>query len=259
MRLMMHDIKFIVMRKYILLLVALLPFTAMAQNDYYEPFLVEGKVWYYETIHHLTEHVISKYFIGGDTLIAGKNCKKLMFEWPGTAPHFSGALYEEERRVWMFNPMNSGKETVAQLVYDFGCKEGDVMKVDLVAYGEMVLKVDKIETVYTFTRPRRLFTLIDVSENNRHSGPAYWLEGVGSRRDMFSLWPITPGAVFVSCEIDGNQVADQSSFGPAAIITDIQDVSLPSTSSPIHDLQGQRLKGTPQKGVYIRNGKKYVR
>ncbi len=230
-----------------------------SSQEYYEPFIVDGKVWYYETIRQHTQHVIAKYYIDGDTLIAGKNCKKLMFEWPGTAPHFSGGLYEEEKKVWMFNSMNSGKEPVAQLLYDFGCKEGDVMKVDLVAYGEMVLKVDKIETVYTFTRPRRLFTLSDVSEKDRNSGPAYWLEGVGSRRDMFSLWPVSPGAVFVSCEIDGRQVADQSSFGPAAIITDIRDVSLPSASSPIHDLQGRQLNGIPEKGVYIQNGKKRVK
>ena len=219
-------------------------------------------MWYYETIRQQTQHVIGKYFIDGDTLIAGKNCKKLMSEWPGTAPHLSGALYEEEKRVWMFSfssPLDSGNEPVARLLYDFGCKEGDVMEVNLVAYGEMMLKVEKIETVYSFTRSRRLFTLIDVSEKNRHSEPAYWLEGVGSRRDMFSLWRITPGAVFVSCEIDGRQVANQSSFGPAAIITDIQDVSLPSASSPIHDLLGRLLKGTPQKGIYIKNGRKYVK
>ena len=133
------------------------------------------------------------------------------------------------------------------------------MEVNLVAYGEMVLKVDKIETVYSFTRPRRLFTLSDVSDKDRNSGPAYWLEGVGSRRDMFSLWPVTPGAVFVSCEIDGRQVADQSSFGPAAIITDIQDVLPPPANRSIHDLQGRRLNGIPQKGVYIQNSRKYVK
>lgn len=31
------------------------------------------------------------------------------------------------------------------------------------------------------------------------------------------------------------------------------------SSHAIHDLQGRRLKGTPQKGVYIQNGRKYVR
>lgn len=230
---------------------------AASSQDYYEPFIVDGKVWFYRSSY--TQYVISKYYIDGDTLIAGKNCKKLMFEWPGTAPHYTGALYEEDKKVWIYILSNSGKETVLRLLYDFGCKEGDVMEVNLAAYGERVLKVDKIETVYTFTRPRRLFTLSDVSEKDRNSGPAYWLEGVGSRHDMFSMWPVRPGAVFVSCEIDGRQVADQSSFGPAAIITDIQDVSLPSASSPIHDLQGRRLNGMTQKGVYIQNGRKYVK
>ncbi len=39
----------------------------------------------------------------------------------------------------------------------------------------------------------------------------------------------------------------------------VLDVSIPSASSSIHDLQGRRLKGTPQKGVYIQNGRKYVK
>ena len=248
----------ITMKKFFLTLFIMVVSLTLTAQDYYEPFLVDGKVWYYETTRQLNQHVIGKYYIDGDTLIAGKNCKKLMFELPGTDPYLGGALYEEERRVWMFYPISPGKEPALHLLYDFSCKEGDVMKVDLVTYGEIVLKVDKIETVYTFTRPRRLFTLIDVSENNRHSGPAYWLEGVGSRRDMFSLWP--PGGVFVSCEIDGNQVADQSSFGPAALMTDIQDISPDtSASNTIHDLQGRRLNGVPQKGIYIQNGRKYVR
>jgi hypothetical protein len=246
------------MKKYFLSLFIMVVSLTLTAQDYYEPFLVDGKVWYYETTRQLNQHVIGKYYIDGDTLIAGKNCKKLMFEWPGTDPYLGGALYEEERRVWMFYPISPGKEPALHLLYDFSCKEGDVMKVDLVTYGEIVLKVDKIETVYTFTRPRRLFTLIDVSENNRHSGPAYWLEGVGSRRDMFSLWP--PGGVFVSCEIDGNQVADQSSFGPAALMTEIQNISPDtSASNTIHDLQGRLLKGTPQKGIYIKNGRKMVK
>ena len=247
------------------LFVVLFPLTSLAVSaqDYYEPFLVDGKAWYYETIHQDTQHIIGKYFIDGDTLIASKNCKKLMGEMSGSAPYSIGALYEEEKKVWMFsyrNPQDSWKEPVACLLYDFSCKEGDVMEVNLVAYGEMVLKVDKIETVYTFTRPRRLFTLSDVSEKNRNSGPAYWLEGVGSRLSMMALWPVRPGAVFVSCEIDGVQIADQSSFGPAALGTDIKEITTDfNSNNPIHDLQGRRLNGIPQKGIYIRNGRKYVR
>ncbi len=29
--------------------------------------------------------------------------------------------------------------------------------------------------------------------------------------------------------------------------------------NPIHDLQGRRLNGIPQKGIYIQNGKKIVK
>ena len=32
-----------------------------------------------------------------------------------------------------------------------------------------------------------------------------------------------------------------------------------SPSAPIYDLQGRRIQGEPQKGVYLRNGRKYVR
>ena len=243
------------------LLKVLFPFSSLvlfAQNDY-EPFLVDGKVWYYETVKS-NQYVTGKYYIDGDTVIAGKECKQLVSEWPGTSPNYIGALYEEERKVWMFNPMNPGKEPVAQLLYDFSCKEGDVLNVDLVTYGKIDLLVEKIDTVTSFGRSRLLITLINLADKEGEKDPGFWLEGVGSRRDMFSIWPVRPGAAFLSCEIKGEQTADQSSFGYAALPSDIRNISVDTAAKKtIHDLQGRRLKGVPQKGVYIQNGRKHVK
>jgi hypothetical protein len=55
-----------------------------------------------------------------------------------------------------------------------------------------------------------------------------------------------------------------SDSDPVFIIGDVElGITLSKTErvagGTIHDLQGRRLNGTPQKGIYIRNGRKYVR
>ena len=67
-----------------------------------------------------------------------------------------------------------------------------------------------------------------------------------------------------SCSMDGECIFTREDFSTQAYrITD--GIFLPTAQTadpkenPIHDLQGRRLNGIPQKGIYIRNGKKHVR
>ena len=91
----------------------------------------------------------------------------------------------------------------------------------------------------------------------------YWLEGVGSRFDMFDIWPGAAASVkFVYCEMDGEVIADQSSFGDAALSTSyIRHGTTYKTDIPsaVYDLQGRRIHCIPSHGIYIRGGRKYVR
>ena len=53
---------------------------------------------------------------------------------------------------------------------------------------------------------------------------------------------------------------DASQDNPTGILTPEASSLSPLTThlSPLYDLQGRRLTGTPQRGLYIKNGKKYV-
>ena len=55
-----------------------------------------------------------------------------------------------------------------------------------------------------------------MKRNNGSTG--YWLEGVGSRFNLFCMWPVTGASErFLYCKLNGERIADQSSFGDAAL------------------------------------------
>ena len=81
---------------------------------------------------------------------------------------------------------------------------------------------------------------------------------------MFALWGEYMGSSehFLYCELNGERIADPSSFGDASLETlDIHQTTIhdKSDDSGIFDLTGRRLNGAPRHGVYIRNGRKYVK
>ena len=80
---------------------------------------------------------------------------------------------------------------------------------------------------------------------------------------MFSVWHVVTAASerFLYCELNGERIADQSSFGDAALESlDIREtISLDEDNTPVYDLFGRRLNGVPNHGFYIRNGRKYVK
>ncbi len=55
----------------------LLSVSSMAQEVSYEPFIVEGKVWYYEHVDNRNSYIYKVYF-EGDTVINGHVCKKMV-------------------------------------------------------------------------------------------------------------------------------------------------------------------------------------
>ena len=78
---------------------------------------------------------------------------------------------------------------------------------------------------------------------------------------MFDLWPSFAASVRLkSCELNGEIIADQSSFGDAALqLSGIQEITTSLSQPPaLYDLQGRRVSGSPQRGIYIRDGRKYV-
>ena len=77
-----------------------LPFLMMAQEEY-EPFIVEGKVRYYEHVDTRNTYNYKVYF-EGDTVIDGHLCKKLVEERPGIDNYSRCACREENGKVWVY-------------------------------------------------------------------------------------------------------------------------------------------------------------
>jgi hypothetical protein len=249
------------MKERLILILSLIPVILSAQ-DGYEPFIVEGKVWYYDYVTYVgttRESYTYKMYFNGDTVIGGKNCKYLIEERPNTPLYVAGACYEEDGRVWMiYRRFSSSPQP--RLLFDFSCHEGDTLT-NLYCWGDDSFKVQGVETVSSFGRERRLVSLSSVKYPENSVG--YWLEGVGSRYDMFDIWPGVAASVkFLSCEMNGNVIADQSSFGDAALPTSGVWQTTPENNDippEFFDLQGRRLASPLSHGIYIQNGRKYVR
>ena len=122
----------------------------MAQEEY-EPFIVEGKVWYYDYVTGVgttRKSYTYKMYFNGDTIIGGKSCKYLIEERPNTALYVTGACYEEDGKVWMIYRRLSNSPQ-PRLLFDFSCHEDDTLT-NLYCWGDDSFKVEGVETVSSF-------------------------------------------------------------------------------------------------------------
>ena len=112
----------------------------------------------------------------------------------GKIAHYIGALYEESKKVYMIEP-----EREAYILYDFDCKEGDV----ITAGGE-TLKVVRISTQQNEERNLRVYELLPTAYEEGNELPVTWIEGVGCTMDFFGMIPF-PGNYnsLVCCEVNG--------------------------------------------------------
>ena len=158
---------------------------------------------------------------------------------------------------------------------DYPCVEGEVIIYDFTlgigdSFGDT--RVRDVSTVTVGGETRKLLTL--------ETGHRL-LEGIGSTNGGFfeymkvPLW--LPGSEGICAtylriyEEDGLPMFQQSSEETYEFLMREEDVHeyflmnvregllIEPKDNSIHDLQGRRLKGIPRKGVYIQNGKKYVK
>lgn len=187
----------------------LMPMLANAQD--YEPFIVEGKAWYYEHVDYLRSYIYKVYF-EGDTVIDGHSCKKMVEERPGFPTYSTCACREEGGKVWVYYSQYASQPWQEWLLFDFTCQEGDTLT-NILVYGGEKFRVDDVGSIRSFGCDRRR---IAMRRNNGSIG--YWLEGVGNRFNLFCMWPVTGASErFLYCKLNGETIADQSSFGDAAL------------------------------------------
>ena len=242
--------------------------TVCAQADYeYQPFVEEGKMWSvtYWT-HEGTSSYKRVYTIKGDTIIEGKQYKKLFSD-----DRYIYALREEDKKVYAIASTDKyGKPNTKEVEwYNFGVNEGDIID-----WGYTCMSVEKIGYIVVNGVRRKCFHLIETGKD--FSAQFYvrgiWVEGIGSYRGplSFNRWDADGGTATMDVCYENDQCLftyeDFIAAAPymdnvtGANLTGVTQTSATFThiSAPLFDLQGRRLQNEPSQGIYIRDGRKYI-
>lgn len=154
-------------------------------------FLADGIRWNYEYragggVKHLYDYA---YFIKGDTMIVGKKCWKLYVENENGSGivSYKCSLYEDEGKVSFF-PKGSQDPV---LLYDFGLSIGETIQCMSMPRGEVrkdpiALTVGAVDTVCAQGLNLRRLHLYSTASENQSSHCEVWVEGIGSKYDLFS-------------------------------------------------------------------------
>ena len=107
-----------------------------------------------------------------------------------------------------------------------------------------------------FGTTRRIYT-IGMSDCEGYV-ETYWIEGIGSMQGVFANVFFEGSGTFLSCEIDGKTIYTADDFF-GQLTTHITDVPKGINARDFYDLQGRRLLHEPEKGMYIKDGRKYLK
>ena len=267
------------MRHVLLVLTFLSAFSIKAQ-EVYQTFLEEGKSWTYSCYEYEASYWKWHDFtmsISGDTVVNSRKCSKLYLKDHDNEVFFA-AVYEQDRKV-MYCLKGSTDE---KLWYDFSLGIGGTLKwVEEMPYVDGLQYLNKIDTIEVGGRYFRRMSFYTKKwdeypiMSRRIVGEDLWawficnqvVEGVGSLHLIENSYrgidglPETYSQVKLkSCQVNGQLLFDADAFYSPAITTQIRDMRLKPVGKPndIYNLSGQCMPSAPRKGVYIRNGKKYV-
>lgn len=252
------------MKRTVFLSLILLLTAASVSARQYRPLLKDGKVWNIRyNVVNLDSAIQWTLFIEGDTIIDGERWQRMRQIWGGELSQGAYLLQEEEGRVWQYTYLNSEKKYGRQLLYDFNLEEGDSVGVH--SCEDMV--VSSVDTVMT---QGHAFMRITMSESVDQYPGQYtlyqkWIEGVGGESGpLLSRSSRYSGSVkitLLSCYEDGECIFmtdgfDLAPWKTSGIVSPIDRGR--GSSCQFYDLLGRRLLGRPAKGVYIKDGRKYV-
>ena len=253
---------------FILTILFLCSTTLRAQDESYtyRPFVEEGKVW-------VVDHPLRKHYIKGDTIVAGRNCKKWIQEGythenKDTLIDFCLTVFEENKKVWFFFP----NDTTPRLFFDFGAQVGDTLRdlyyPDAMHWTINGMTIDKVDQ-YKY-RPQVIKDISYEEISGRMQKKidcelGYWynfvMEGVGGYRNYLYITygGSLPWQYLISCTV-GNETLFDFYYG-TGIRNDYLNKSSNGKSSNgiLFDLSGRRLSAPPARGVYIEDGKKIIK
>ena len=204
------------MKKIILLFLLCFVQTCVYAQDSYLPFVEEGKVW---NMLYISQEFVDefpdyefKYFIEGDTLIAGQNCKKFYSfnEYYSNKTEYKMALHESEGKVY-FIPSGS---TNSYVLYDFTIPVGTSTVISSASRPESNIEMRNNRNGITKTNGiSRRCLFVNWVTDNLPSG--WWIEGIGSELgplNNFQFGATGAYILFLNCEVNGEIVFNMTDF-----------------------------------------------
>ena len=178
----------------------------------YRPMVEEGKVWKAGAISAGNPvQMVDYYYLDGDTIINGKNCKQMMrqryvnTDYAETnsipqdyAESYEGAWYEEDKKVYEYDATNNQ----FKLMYDFSLNEYDTLQI---GNNQYVVGPRQTGGLKGF---KGVYRDVWMYADNAPIFSTPWLEGVGSLDGpTINVYPgyVDPAWVLMSCTV-GDEV-----------------------------------------------------
>lgn len=268
------------MKRFFSIAIMTFLFCCISAQDKYYPLVEEGKRWeiYNFTItkrYTSEEHVPYRtYEIRGDTLVNGKSYKRLFatcfYFYGDEDAHYYAALSERYRKVYIIMAGTRDEK----LLYDFTLRIGD--DYDYVydgtlcpedkgvilhfIVGGLYVWMDRDRSCWKYTIHKKLGT-------EEKTFPCIILEGMGHYFDPFfpDIWaPIVPDKEIETLwwydslwwyDNEGAHIFEYPYYYTFISMSPNYN----QERLPLYDLQGRRLTSEPQKGVFVRDGKKVMK
>ena len=227
----------------------------------YHPLVIENRHWFYNVKDNGQIAGRVDYSIRGSVQVDGNPCRKLFSTSTSGGVKYVGALYEDDRRVSLYYDKDGHTEKI--LLYDFNLQVGDELPEGCYAKTIGDFRVIRRDMIMIPSTGRSTLRLILKAGDKEIT----WIEGIGSETGWFPVQPVGDIPFFIledmaamsfdSCNDSNVPICTIHDF--VEISTGILSLSSPNMTKPsLYDLNGRRIKGVPQKGVYIQNGRKVV-
>ena len=268
----MNHVIIMAMKRFVLNIIVIMSFAVVSAQTEYESLLSESKIWTMR--YHLVLapdagdiYGFSQYRLAEESIINGIPFKRVQArnrddgeEYPDEWKDAFFSIRQDDGKVYM--KYNDDDNIFA--VMDFSLKKGDtfVMAPDPYPYSQINFYVTEVtDTVLVNSTDKTPRKCLHLQVGDMPGMYEVWIEGIGSLYGglegvaMYHAVGSVPN--LMSCT-DEDQVLYKYS-DPSGI--SVQHASSGSIrgDAPIYNLQGQRLTDKPRKGIYIQNGRKYIR
>lgn len=251
------------MKKLTIISMSLLCLVPTWAQEEFESLLSESKVWTisYKAVLNPEMYSDTLFFVDtklvGDTVVNGIHfMQKYRREWkwgeeiPADWTATKEYLGQDGGKIYKYSDVS--KKMVLDMDISLNVEDKISYDYDVLSYFKATVVSDTILTNTDDNKSRRCIRV----ELEQPRGTDVWIEGIGSITlgitGMDNL--LATGAIpkLYMCTDEGVIIYQ------ATLPTAIQSVRSYKLESAIYNLQGRKLQQTPQKGLYIQNGKKVI-